>query len=302
VAARTEPLHQLTPSAANAIAAREAAGLPQRFTPWTVPPLSLVVPLFNEESRLIESGEALGDFLGRFAPPSELILVDDGSADRTAEVAEGVAFRLPVTARVLRCPHRGKGAAVRAGLLAARAPVAAFCDIDLATPLDELERIIAVATSGPVLAIGSRDVVATRLVQPEGELRELMGKMFNRLLRLTLTPGIFDTQCGAKAATTAVWHEILPFCREDGFAWDAEAIAVARRLGVAVWEVGIEWRHDPRTRVRPIRDGAAMVRAVPRIARGVRLIPSLVEGPAAKPIDLTELEAALQLVGAGHRA
>lgn len=252
----------------------------------TSPPLSLVVPLFNEEDRLGESVFALAQFVGGYGPGSELILVDDGSSDMTVPLAQSLAPQLGLRTIVLELPHRGKGAALRAGIARAGAAMVAFCDVDLATPLDELGRIVGAAASAPVLAIGSRDVVSTRLVRREGEVREFLGKSFNRLVRLTLTPGIYDTQCGAKAAHQAVWREILPYCREDGFAWDVEAIAIGRRRGVAVWEVGIEWRHDVRTRVRPVRDGAGMVRSVPRILRRVHQIPSLVFGPEARPIEL----------------
>jgi dolichyl-phosphate beta-glucosyltransferase len=250
--------------------------------------LSLIVPLFNEEQRLAESAAALLTFVTDAGPRSELLLVDDGSSDRTLAVAQGLADLHPGRVRVIGRAHEGKGAAVQAGLEAATAPLIAFCDVDLATPLDELARIVASAVAAPILAIGSRDVVSTRLVVRESELREAMGKAFNALLRVTLTPGIFDTQCGAKAASAAVWREILPYCHETGFAWDAEVVAVSRRRGIAVWEVGIEWHHDNRSRVRPVRDGVAMVRSVPRILRRARRVPSMVQGPSARPIDLRE--------------
>jgi glycosyltransferase involved in cell wall biosynthesis len=250
-------------------------------------PLTLVVPVFNEQERFTEHAHELVDFVRSFGPGSELVLVDDGSTDQTCDVIEDFAGRSgehPVC--LLRRPHLGKGAAVRAGLESARTPLAAFCDIDLATPLDELGRLCLAASTGPVLVAASRDVVSTELVGRESDLRELLGKSYNRLLRLTVTPGIQDTQCGAKAATMAVWREVLPYCRENGFAWDAEAIAVAGRRGIAVWEMGVRWTHDPRSRVRPGRDGAAMLRAVPRIWNTLRRVPSLVEGPSARPIGM----------------
>jgi glycosyltransferase involved in cell wall biosynthesis len=262
----------------------------------SAPSLSLVVPLYNEEERLAESGEALAAFVHGYGVGSELILVDDGSRDATVEVARQLVGELAVPVRIVERPHLGKGAAVRAGLAVAGASVLAFCDVDLATPLAELGRIIAAAASAPVLAIGSRDVISTHLIHRENEVREFLGKSFNVLLRMTLTPGIFDTQCGAKAAHRAVWKEILPYCEEDGFAWDAEAIAIGRRRGVAVWEVGIAWRHDNRTRVRPLRDGARMVGSVPRILARVRQTPSLVAGPSARPIDLRAVEAEMLVV------
>jgi len=249
--------------------------------------LTLVVPVYNEEQRLAEHGNDLARFVRSFGPGSELVVVDDGSTDRTCDVAEDLETRAGrVGVRLLRRPHRGKGAAIRAGLATARAPLAGFCDVDLATPLEEIERLCLAATTGPVLVAASRDVVSTELVGRESDLRELLGKSYNRLLRLTVTPGIHDTQCGAKVAATAVWREVLPYCRENGFAWDVEALAVARRRGIAVWELGVRWTHDPRSRVRPGRDGAAMLRAVPRIWQTVQRVPSMVEGPAARPIGM----------------
>jgi len=259
---------------------------PLPSTPSTVS-LTLVVPVYNEEQRFAEHGGEILEFVRSFGPGSELVVVDDGSTDRTCDVVEDFETRAGRTEiRLLRRPHRGKGAAVQAGLESARAPLAGFCDIDLATPLDELERLCLAATTGPVLVAASRDVVSTELVGRESDLRELLGKSYNRLLRLTVTPGIHDTQCGAKVAPTAVWREVLPYCRESGFAWDAEALAVARRRGIAVWELGVRWAHDPRSRVRPGRDGVAMIRAVPRIWHTVRRVPSLVEGPSAHPIGM----------------
>ncbi|MEO7443069.1 MAG: glycosyltransferase, partial [Acidimicrobiales bacterium] len=175
--------------------------------------------------------------------------------------------------RLLRRPHRGKGAAVVAGLSVATADYAGFCDVDLSTPLADLERVLAVATAGTVLAIGSRDVEASRLLRPESRTRELLGRTYNRLVRMTVTPGIRDTQCGAKVAHCALWRAILPWCREVGFAWDVEALAVARRLGIVVSEVPVAWSHDERSRVRVGRDGARMALAVPRIVRNLRALP-----------------------------
>jgi SAM-dependent methyltransferase len=172
--------------------------------------------------------------------------------------------------RLLARPHEGKGAAVAAGLAAVAGSTLGFCDADLSTPLDQLERIRRAATRAEVLAIGSRDLATSRLVRPEGRLREALGRTYNRLLQATITPGVVDTQCGAKVASRAVWEAVLPRCAERGFAWDAEVIAVALALGIAVQEIPIEWRHDDRSGVHLLRDGAAMVGATPRIWRSAR--------------------------------
>lgn len=258
------------------------------MTPSRRPSFSLVVPLYDEEERFTEHAKEIADFLDEFAADSQLIFVDDGSSDRTADVVDEFLRRRPGSGGVLlRRPHEGKGAAVRAGLALATADFAGFCDIDLSTPLDQLEAILLTAQMGPVLAIGSRDTVASKLVRPQGAFREFLGKSYNRLVQLMVAPGITDTQCGAKVAATEVWQAVLPFCTQTGFAWDVEAIAVARRLGIAVREVAIEWSHDDRTRVRLGRDGTAMVAAIPRIIRSAKRVPAHLryEGKASGVFD-----------------
>ena len=237
----------------------------------------MVVPMFNEVERFSEAWPQLAGWIQQHPAGSELLFVDDGSSDGTAALVERTLANAPdVPARLLRNPHLGKGAAVRAGLLAAKAPVAGFCDVDLSTPLDQLDIIVSAASRSSVLAIGSRDVAASKLIQRQSMLREVLGKLFNRLIQLTLAPGISDTQCGAKAAHTTLWRAVLDNSEEDGFAWDCEIVAIARRLGFTVQEVAIEWRHDDRSRVRVSRDGPAMVMAVPRIVRHVgRVEPGL---------------------------
>jgi dolichyl-phosphate beta-glucosyltransferase len=250
--------------------------------PGSLPAFTLVVPCFNEAGRFDEFGQPLVDFAAGLAAGSELVFVDDGSHDATTELAAGLLARNPGRAvRILRRAHEGKGAAVAAGLRAGNAPYAAFCDLDLSTPLDQLERVMRAATRAAVLAIGSRDLAASVLLRPEGPIREALGRTYNRLVQATLAPGIVDTQCGAKAAARSVWDRILPECREQGYAWDTEAVAVARAVHIPVQEIPIEWHHDERSKVRMIRDGTAMVWATGRIRRNVRRLQSAVTAPAA---------------------
>jgi dolichyl-phosphate beta-glucosyltransferase len=232
--------------------------------------LTLVVPLYNEAARFDSFAAALAAFVAGQPEGSELVFVDDGSADDTATLVEKLiasAPRCPV--RLLRRPHLGKGAALQAALSTATTPVAGFCDLDLSTPLADFGRITDAARQAPVLAIGSRDLAASHITKQEGVVREFLGRAFNRAVQLMVAPGIVDTQCGAKVAQTELWREILPHCRERGFAWDVEVVAVANSLDIPVLEMAIEWRHDEGSQVRVLRDGMAMVQALPRIRRNV---------------------------------
>jgi dolichyl-phosphate beta-glucosyltransferase len=249
------------------------------------PSLSLVVPVYNERERFVEHAKELLEFLRGFPVGSELLVVDDGSEDGTPELVEAfLADDARVRAKLLRRPHEGKGAAVRAGLQAATAEVAGFCDVDLSTPLDQLELLVEAASMSPVLAIGSRDVAGSDLVKPQSRLREALGKSFNRVLQATLAPGLADTQCGAKMAPTSVWERILPWSTEPHLAWDVEIIAIARRLGISVQEVGVRWVDDRRSRINVGRDGVAMLAALPRIARNARSVSAPAMTPAAAAV------------------
>lgn len=243
--------------------------------------LTLVVPLYNEQDRFPRFCRRLAAFVAEQPAGSELVFVDDGSDDGTAELVESVlAEGIGCRARLLRRPHLGKGAAVQAGLETATTPIAAFCDVDLSTPPADMARVIDAARDAAMLAIASRDLVGSHITRPESAVREFLGRAFNRAVQFTVAPGILDTQCGAKAARTDVWREVLPLCRETGFAWDVEVVALARRRGVAVQEIAVEWHHDDGTRVNVLRDGARMVASLPRIRRNVTSASGAVPAPA----------------------
>lgn len=232
--------------------------------------VSLVVPLYNEVDRLDEFAGPLIEYVAALPAGSELVLVDDGSTDKTAEVADRIAAETATPVRVLRQPHRGKGAAVAAGIQAASARYVAFCDVDLSTPLADLNAVVDAARRAPVLAIGSRDLTASRLVRRESRIRETLGRAYNRLVQAAVAPGVVDTQCGAKAARREVWDAVLPFCRQTGFAWDAEVVGVALAAGVVVRQVPVEWSHDERSKVNVARDGLRMAMATPGVWASTR--------------------------------
>jgi glycosyltransferase involved in cell wall biosynthesis len=220
-----------------------------------------VVPIFNEEARLKTNGPSFVSYIESAPSGSCVMLVDDGSADTTAAVAKSMAERSPQVV-FLKRPHFGKGAAVAHGLAHCDTPLAGYTDVDLSTPLHEVDRLFSIAASTPTLVIASRDVATSRVLTHQNSLRERLGRTFNTLVRATITPGIHDTQCGAKFARRQTWDALLAHTKNPGFAWDAEAVAVAQRLGLGVSEIGIEWSHDPMTRVNVIPDGIRMAVSV----------------------------------------
>lgn len=237
-------------------------------------PVSLVIPVFNESRRLRRNGRALAGFIDEQPVGSRLIIVDDGSEDDTLSVARSVSM-MSNRIEVLTCPHLGKGAAVESGISYASSPLIGYTDVDLSTPLHEVRRLFEIASRSKGLVIGSRGLPESRILNHQHRRRELLGRAFNLLVQTMLTPGVMDTQCGAKFARAEVWTAILERTRETGFAWDAEAVAIAIRRGLGVHEIGIEWSHDPLTRVDVWRDGISMVNAILGIALRQRAEPVL---------------------------
>lgn len=225
--------------------------------------LTVVVPAYNEADRLPVSLPALVEGVG--ANPRrrvEVIVVDDGSADATAAVTEGLVPPPGVFIRVLRHDrNRGKGAAVRTGFAASRGDRVLVCDADLATPIGELAALEANADDGTVV-IGSRAVDRRFITEPQPWYRDLMGRTFNLLVRLLAVPGVHDTQCGFKLYPGGLARALASVQRLDGFAYDVEHLVVARSWGYRVCEIAVQWRHVEASRVHPVRHSAEMLAAL----------------------------------------
>lgn len=224
------------------------------------PALSIVIPAFNEADRL---AGALGRLLevlweGAFDPAStEIVVVDDGSEDATADVAMYLLAGLP-RSTVLRLPtNRGKGAAVRAGVAHATGSVVTFLDADMAVDPSALPNLVR-QLDGLDVAIGSRSVEGS-LVDCRSVRRTLMGRAFNHLATTATGLALKDTQCGFKAFRSPVARLLFHFAVIDRFAFDVEILHLARSLGLRIGEVPVSWRHVPGSHIRPLADPMSMV-------------------------------------------
>jgi dolichyl-phosphate beta-glucosyltransferase len=221
------------------------------------PALSIVIPAFNEARRIGATLEATCAFLDRSGTRGEVLVVDDGSRDGTAAVAaaRGLTDR---RVKLLRLAHnRGKGAAVRAGVLAARGQRVLFMDADLATPIEEVAALGAALDEGYDVAVGSRALPASRIETPQSPFRRLVGRAFNALVRALVVDGIRDTQCGFKLFTRRAAQALFRESRVDRFAFDVEILLLCRGR-FRVREVPVAWRHVPGSTVSPLRDAAPM--------------------------------------------
>ncbi|HEV2108002.1 MAG TPA: dolichyl-phosphate beta-glucosyltransferase [Thermomicrobiales bacterium] len=227
------------------------------------PHLSLVIPAYNEARRLEASLRAALTFLDEQPYSTELILVDDGSTDGTTGHARLIIGDRP-DASVLTTVHGGKARAVRAGMLAARGELIAFSDIDLATPLEYLDDLRAAVLQSCEIAIASREGIGAHRVD-EPMYRHVMGRLFNLLVRLTVLPGIDDTQCGFKMFRRDAARNILararlytdPAAKVSGprvTAFDVEMLVIAKRQGYRVCPIPVVWTAGEQSKVSPIRD------------------------------------------------
>ncbi|MCC6574450.1 MAG: glycosyltransferase family 2 protein [Planctomycetes bacterium] len=230
-----------------------------------MPDLSLVIPAFNEEMRLPAFLDASIAYLTKSGRSFEIIVVDDGSRDGTQAVVQQRASLVKEVRLLALDRNSGKGAAVRAGMLAATGDLRLFADADGATTMDELARLEAALAAGADVAIGSREGKGT--IVRASAIRRFLGRWFNRAVRLGALRGIRDTQCGFKLFKGGVAAKLFGMARESGFAFDVEILYLARKLGHKVAEVPVNWTEIPGSKVRLLRDGFRMLVQVQRIRR-----------------------------------
>jgi len=229
--------------------------------------LSVVIPALDESGRLPPSLERIGTFLADNPTwlPAEIIVVDDGSRDGTAEAARSVKLPNEIELRIAN-HHKnlGKGAAVRTGFGLSVGEWVLLTDADLSTPIEELPSLASIAEDGDV-AIGSR-AVQRRLVEVrQPRHRDFMGRTFNLIVRMLGLSAIHDTQCGFKLFPGNLARDLAAVQHLDGFAFDVELIVIARSWGYPVHEVGVRWRHIEASRVLAVRHSAQMLRDLLRL-------------------------------------
>ena len=222
-----------------------------------VPELSIVIPSYNEEARLPASLEKIAAYIRVRKPNTEVIVVDDGSTDRTAAVAEAWCGRIPQLRIVANGVNRGKGFSVRHGSLEACGEVVLFTDADLSSPIEEGEKLLAALASHDV-AIGSRAVDRSLIEVRESLFREFAGIIFNRIVRVILRLPFVDTQCGFKAFRRERCRIIFEQQTIERFGFDPELLYLARHHGLSIAEVPVRWAHSPATKVSMLRDSVQM--------------------------------------------
>jgi dolichyl-phosphate beta-glucosyltransferase len=219
--------------------------------------LSIIIPAHNEEHRLPDSLARIFAFLERQSYQSEVFVVENGSSDRTAQVVETMTASYPGL-HLLREPVRGKGRAVRRGMLETSGAFRFICDADLSMPIEEVNRFLPPALGDADIAIASREAPgAVRYGEPLH--RHWFGRAFNLLVRLLAVPGFHDTQCGFKCLKAEVADDLFRVQRLDGWTFDVELLFIALKRGYRVIEVPIPWYYNPGSRVSLITDSLAML-------------------------------------------
>lgn len=228
------------------------------------PELSVIIPAFNEEARLTPTVREIVAYLraerGGVGRRAEVIVVDDGSTDRTSDVTHRLGEEWPEVRLIRLAANRGKGYAVRSGVVNARGSLVLFADADGSTPIAEIVRLEAAIAAGADVAIGSRALRGDGVRVAAKVYRRLMGRLFHQLVRVLTVRGIADTQCGFKLFRAPVAHDLFSRMRMNGFSFDVELLLMAQRQGYRVREVPVNWIHRPGSRVNLVLDSLRMAR------------------------------------------
>ena len=232
-------------------------------TPTDAPFLSVVIPAYNEERRILSTLRQITSYLASQEYSWEVLVADDGSTDGTSALVRDFAGEQPHV-NLLPLVHRGKGWAVRSGMLHIRGQYRFLCDADLSMPIEQLERFLPPRLTDFHIGVGSREVSGSRRFD-EPMHRHLMGRLFNGITRALAVRGVNDTQCGFKCFRGTTADLLFPLQRIPGFGFDVEVLFLAHRMGLRLVEVPIDWYYRSESKVRPLHDGLAMIRDILRV-------------------------------------
>jgi glycosyltransferase involved in cell wall biosynthesis len=229
------------------------------------PTYSIVIPAYNESARLGATLESVLAYVHQQGWDAEVIVVNDGSRDNTAEIVRSFAQKDPALRLVENPGNRGKGYSVRNGMLNARGRVVLFSDADLSSPIEEAPKLFKALEDGADIAIGSRWLRAETQTQRQPLHRQLFGRIFNLLMRIILGLKFKDTQCGFKAFKQRAAQTIFPLQKIERWGFDPEILFLARKFGLKVEEIPVAWGHSGDTRINPLVDGARMFQEMLRV-------------------------------------
>ena len=222
------------------------------------PDYSVVIPAYNESARLGATLERVLAYVHEQGWDAEVVVVNDGSKDNTADIVRAFAAKDPALRLVENPGNRGKGYSVRNGMLNARGRIVLFSDADLSSPIEEAPKLLAALAAGADVAIGSRWLRAETQTQRQPLHRQIFGRIFNLLLRISLGLKFKDTQCGFKAFTQHAAQAIFPLQKIERWGFDPEILFLARKFGFEVQEIPVVWGHSGGTRIHPLIDGSRM--------------------------------------------
>jgi glycosyltransferase involved in cell wall biosynthesis len=229
------------------------------------PTYSIVIPAYNESARLGVSLEKVLAYVHAQGWDAEIIVVNDGSSDNTAEIIRTFARKDPMVKLLENPGNRGKGYSVRNGMLHAEGRFIVFSDADLSSPIEEAPKLLKALQGGADIAIGSRWLRAETQTQRQPLHRQIFGRIFNLLLRISLGLQFADTQCGFKAFKRTAAQAIFPLQKIERWGFDPEILFLARKLGFKVQEVPVVWGHSGGARINPLVDGAKMFQEMLRV-------------------------------------
>ncbi|HEY1805534.1 MAG TPA: dolichyl-phosphate beta-glucosyltransferase [Terracidiphilus sp.] len=226
------------------------------------PQYSIVIPAFNEAARIGNALDAVLAFVRRRGWDAEIVVVDDGSRDQTAEIVRAFASNAPEVRMIQNPGNRGKGYSVRNGLLHSFGEIVMFTDADLSAPIVEADDLIAAIAAGADIAIGSRWLERTRQTIRQPLYRQFFGRCFNGVTRAVMGLPFADTQCGFKAFTRAAAQTIFQLQTIERWGFDPEILFIALKRGYHIVEVPVSWGHDERTRISYLKDGMRMLQDI----------------------------------------